>query len=113
MTRILTLVVGADDGCIETHYGIEHDGKLWVVPSWLTSLATNTATPERMIRVDTQPIQKCPPGGQFDYLNIVLPRDVIEGPFRQTPGYEVRNLPDTPVVDRAELKILPSVFPRH
>jgi hypothetical protein len=62
MTQILTLVVRTDDGCVETHSGIEHEGGLWLVTNWLTNLATNQATPERMIRVDTQPIQKCAPG---------------------------------------------------
>jgi hypothetical protein len=113
MTKILTLVVTTDDGCVETHFGVEHEEKLWLVPTWLTSLATNKATPERMIRVDTQPIHKCAPGGQFDYTNIVLPRDVIEGTACETPDHEVRVLPDAPSIEAADLKVLPSVFPRH
>jgi hypothetical protein len=113
MTKLLTLVVRTDDGCVETHCGIEHDGGLWLVTGWLANLATDQATPERMIRVDIQAIEKCPPGGPFDYTGIVLPRDVLDGDGADAPGYEVRQFPDSPVVDRRELKLLPSVFPRH
>lgn len=113
MIRILTLVVTTDDGCVETHAGVEHEGKIWLVTNWLISLASDQATPERMIRVDTQPIHQCAPGGQFDYTNIMLPRDVLEGNSQDTPGYEVRDFPDLPVVKRSDLRILPSVFPRH
>ncbi|MCM2252942.1 MAG: hypothetical protein NDJ19_11335 [Ramlibacter sp.] len=113
MTQILTLVVKTDDGCVETHFGIEHEGKLWLVTSWLTQMATGQATPERMIRVDTQPLEKCAPGGPFHYTNILLPREVIEGTAGNSSGYEVRDFPDAPVVGPDDLKILPSVFPRH
>jgi hypothetical protein len=113
MTQLLTLVVKTDDGCVETHCGIAHDGGVWLVTSWLTNLATGQATPERMIRVDTLPIEKCPTGSPFDYTGIVLPRDVLEGDSADEPGYEVRQFPDSPVVERRELKLLPSVFPRH
>jgi hypothetical protein len=113
MIRLLTLVVRTDDGCVETHCGVEYEGAVWLVTNWLANLATDTATPERMIRVDTLAIQKCAPGGPFDYTGIVLPRDVIEGDAPALPGYEVRQFPDSPVVERSALKILPSVFPRH
>lgn len=113
MTKILTLVVRTDDSCVETHFGVEHEGKLWLVTSWLTNLATNKATPERMIRVDTQPVRPCEPGDAFDYTNILLPREVIDGPFQEWPEYEVRNFPDAPTIDCGDLKVLPSVFPRH
>lgn len=113
MAQILTLVVRTDDGCVEAQYGIEHEGKLWVVTSWLVDLATDQARPERMIRVDTQPVQKFVPRLQFDYTNILLPRDVLEGTSGDAAGYEVRVFADSPVVDRRDLKILPSMFPRH
>jgi hypothetical protein len=113
MSTILKMVVRTDDGCVETQFGVEHEGKVWVVTSWLVNLESGRATPERMIRVDTQAIEKCAPGGPFDYTNILLPRDLIEGGSPDSTGYEVRDFPDAPLVDRSELKALPSMFPRH
>ena len=113
MTRkVLTLLVGLDDGIVQPYFGIEHEGKLWLVTSWLIETATQEGAPERMIRVDAldpQP-QKCDPGGKFDYANILLPRSVIEGVSQDVRGYEVRSLPDSPRVRRSDLYILPSIF---
>ena len=108
---ILTLVVGRDDGVVLPYYGIEHEGKLWLVTAWLIDRATGEAKPERMIRVDAlvPKIQKCDPGGKFDYANILLPKAVIEGVSQDTPGFEVRSLPDSPRVHRSDLFQLPFV----
>jgi hypothetical protein len=110
--RILTLVVGRDDGVVLPYYGIEHEGKLWLVTAWLIDRSRQEAMPERMIRVDslTPRPQRCDPGSKFDYENILLPKAVIEGVSQEAPGFEVRNLPDSPVVDSRELKPLPSLF---
>ena len=110
--KVLTLLVGLDDGIVQTYFGIEHEGKLWLVTSWLIENATQEGVPERMIRVDSlhPPPQKCEPGGKFDYANILLPRAVIEGVSQDIPGYEVQSLPDSPRVRRSDLYILPSVF---
>lgn len=108
---VLSLIVGHDDGTIKPYYGIEYEGKLWLVTAWLIDRATGAATPERMIRVDllSPRIQKCEPGQKFDYANILLPRAVIEGASQDTPGYEVRSLPGLPLVHRSDLKTLPSM----
>ena len=110
--KVLTLVVGLDDGAVQTYFGIEHEGKLWLVTAWLINQATGDATPERMIRVDSlaRPPTKCDLGHKFDYLIQLLPRAVIEGASQETPGYEVRSLPDSPQVHRRDLYILPSIF---
>jgi hypothetical protein len=105
--KVLTLLVGQDDGVIEAYFGVKHEGKLWLVPSWLIETATGFATPERMIRIDS--FQESD-GGKFDYLNIQLPKAVIEGVSQDTLGYEVRSLPDSPRVHRSDLYTLPSVF---
>ena len=107
-TKILTLLVGCDDGVVRPYFGIEHEGKLWLVTAWIVNRIEQVATPERMIRVDT--FQKAEPDSAFDYANILLPKDVIEGVSQDTPGFEVRSLPDSPVVDARHLKTLPS-FP--
>ena len=111
--KVLTLLVGLDDGVVQAYFGIEHESKLWLVPSWLIETATQEATPERMIRVDSlnpQP-QKCSPGEKWDYVNILLPRAVIEGVSQEAPGFEVKSLPDSPRVRRSDLYMLPSIFP--
>lgn len=109
--QILTLLVGRDDGVVESYYGVEWEGKVWLVNAWLIDRATGNAIPERMVRVDNlspRP-QKCEPGGKFDYANVLLPKEVIEGPA-EVVGYEVRIMPDAPRVRREQLKPLPSVF---
>ncbi len=110
--KILSLIVGRGDGVVCPYFGIEYEGKLWLVTAWLKNLATGKATPERMIRVDAlvPKIQKCEPGDKFDYANILLPKAVIEGVSQDIPGFEVRVLPDSPVVDSRELKPLPLLF---
>lgn len=110
--RNFSLLVGHDDGTVESYFGIEHEGKLWLVTAWLIDRAKNTATPERMIRVDSldrRPM-KNDPGTRFDYVNIQLPRAVIVGASQEIPGFEVRSLPDSPTVDPRDLKPLPSIF---
>ena len=104
-TKILTLLVARDDGVVRPYYGIEHEGKLWLVTAWLVDRNRGVATPERMIRVDT--FQKADPDSAFDYVNMLLPKDVIEGVSQETPGFEVRSLPDSPRVDPRHLKPLP------
>ena len=104
--EILNLLVGHDDGSVQAYFGIEYENKLWLVPSWLKDLAAGTATPIRMIRVDE--FEKAEEG-RFDYSNILLPRAVIEGVSQDVQGFEVRNLPDSPVVDSRHLKMLPSI----
>ena len=109
---VLNLLVGRDDGVVMPYYGIEHEGKLWLVTAWLIDRTTGAATPERMIRVDAlspRP-QKCDPGEKFHYTNILLPKAVIEGVSQDTPGFEVRSLPSSPVVSRGDLKPLPQLF---
>lgn len=110
--KVLTLIVGYDDGTIQSHYGIKHEDKLWLVTAWLKNLYTGVATPERMIRVDTpdQNVLECEAGSLFDYANILLPRAVIEDAYQEVQGYEVRNLPDSPKIPSADLKMLPNLF---
>lgn len=85
---ILNLLVGRDDGVVQPYYGIEYEGKLWLVTAWLINLSTQDATPERMIRVDSLSprIQRCEPGGEYHYANILLPKHVIEGTAQDTQG---------------------------
>ena len=105
-TKVFNLLVGRDDGVARPYFGVEHEGKLWLVTAWLVDRNKQVATPERMIRVDT--FQKADPDSAFDYVNMLLPRDVIEGVSQDTPGFEVRSLPDSPIVNARDLKPLPA-----
>lgn len=112
MDRIMSCVVGHDDGTVLPYYCIEHENKLWLVTAWLIDRSAQVAMPERMIRLDDldQKPMKCQPGDRFDYANILLPKAVVDGLSQDTPGYEVRSLPGSPCVDARELKPLPLLF---
>jgi len=103
----LTLLVGRDDGVVQSYYGVRHEGKLWLVTAWLVDPRTQEAVPERMIRVDSYQMAE----GPWDYDNVRLPRAVIEGVDQGPPGFEVRSLPTSPRVHRRDLRPLPTVFP--
>ena len=109
---ILTLLVGLDDGFVQTYFGIKHEGKLWLVTRWLIAPDSVEATPERMIRVDSlqPPPMECQAGERFHYANVLLPRSVIEGASQEAPGFEVRSLPDSQRVHRRHLYLLPTIF---
>ncbi len=104
-------MAGLDDGTIRPYYGIYYEGKLWLVTAWIVNPDTQEATPERMIRVDSLEPRptKCEPGHNFDYVNILLSKAVIEWDDPDIPNIEVRNLPRKPVVDRRDLKPLPLI----
>lgn len=102
--KILILRVGHDDGTTLSYYGIEHEGYLWLVTEWLINRLTGKAKPIRMIRVDEF---QASDSDQFDYVNILLPKAVIHGVGPNKSQYTARNLPDSPVVDFCDLKILP------
>ena len=108
-TKVFNLLVARDDGVVQPYYGVEHEGKLWLVTAWLVDHNRGVATPERMIRVDT--FLKAAPDSAFDYVNILLPKDVIDGVSQDTQRFEVRSLPDSPVVNPHDLKPLPHLFP--
>jgi hypothetical protein len=110
-TKVLALLVGRDDGVVQSYFGVEWEEKLWLVNAWLIDPATDVAIPERMVRVDNlspRP-QKCDPGGKFDYMNVLLPKAVIEA-RQEVSGYEVRVMPDEPRVRRDQLNALPSIL---
>jgi len=109
----VTLLTGYDDGTVREHMGVEFEGGLWLVTTWLVDRASGIATPERMVRLDTlpHPPQRCSVGDPYDYANVLLPRSVIEGRTEDAPGYEVRSLPDSPRARRSDLRVLPGRFP--
>jgi len=111
--KVLTLLVGRDDGVVKSHFGIEHENKIWLVTAWLIDKTSGEATPERMIRIDSltpKPTKLAPSeDSKFDYANVLLPKAVIEGVSEDAPGFEVRSLPEEPKVHRDDLFTLPSI----
>ena len=76
---------------------IEHEGKLWIVPTWLESPALPYKMPERIICLDNLPHQKGPP---HDFvLNYPIPKDVLYGqvPTKLKDKYIVIMRPDIKV----------------
>ncbi len=101
--RVFTILAALDDGTVEPYFCIHHEGALWLVPEWLIDPSAGEATPIRMIRVDT--FQKAD-SDRYHYVAPQLRRAVIEG--RESGGPEVRSLPSSPRVARAELYDLPT-----
>lgn len=109
--KVLNLLVGRDDGVVQGYYGVHHEGALWLVTAWIGLKGATEATPERMVRVDASQAMAGEVGSPWDYENILLPTSLIEAPFQDLQGYEVRDFPSSPVVNPRDLKPLPSVFP--
>lgn len=92
MSRIFHTAIrsGDDVYCIDT---IEHQGGLWLVPSWLETRGGKAQKPERIIRLDCLQYQSKPEGLAFDYvLNESIPQAVLDG--QTTAGYVVEVRPD-------------------
>ncbi len=53
-----TLVLIADDGCLEACDTIEHEGKLWLVPNWHGNIDEGIEWPERIIGLHGLPTQR-------------------------------------------------------
>lgn len=107
-------MVAGDGGVVKSYFGVEHDNKLWLVTKWIIDKSTGFATPIRMIRIDS--LSPAPmkldrsETNKFDYTNIVLPKSVIEGTTENSPGFEVKSLPEEPKVHRDELFTLPPII---
>ena len=94
MHHVLKCLVGLGDGMVVTCDGIEHEGKLWLVPGWLEHPTEPIAIPERIIRFDCFPHQADQEGG-LDYQNIQLP--IPESALRDAmpPGIEYVDHPQS------------------
>lgn len=69
--------------------GLEHEGKLWLVPMWKDELAKGTATPERIIRFDLLVYSKTKIPGIEYVLTTPIPKAVLDGHSRSVGGIEV------------------------
>ena len=68
---------------------IELDGKLWLVPRWLSNLVEGTRTPLRIICMDGLSYQKMPPNFQEDFvLNNPIPKCVLDGEVPDDTTFE-------------------------
>lgn len=80
-----TLLAIGNDGYVYLMDTIEYEGRMWLVPAWLESLATGERKPERMIRLDNLPHQRIDPqDSPVDppmHFRLVdpIPKSVLEG----------------------------------
>jgi hypothetical protein len=96
-------MVGLSDGMVITCDGINHEGKLWLVPQWLEHPTEPIAIPERIIRFDCFQHQANLKGG-LDYQNIQLPipESALLGPMPS--GIEYVDRPQNLSVQIHELR---------
>ena len=96
---ILRTMLGHDDSSIISIYDtIEHEEKLWLVPSWIDTRESFYKRPRRLISLTDLPHQKLSLGRRdADYiLTIPMPRAVSAGLVRSVAGHQfvVREKPD-------------------
>lgn len=89
-------LIAIDGGGLVTMDVIQHEGRPWLVPSWLEHPAEGWQTPERMILLATFPHQVGLAGAVRRYvLNIELPRSLLDPltPWSGGPPFVVADRP--------------------
>lgn len=72
-------LVAIDGAGLVTMDVIHHEGRPWLVPSWLENQVEGWQTPERLILLATIPHQVEPVGtGRRYVVNIELPRSLLD-----------------------------------
>ena len=106
MRRFSVLVSAMQDGSISKCDGLEHEGKLWLVPQWHDVPAQGVTKPARLIRFDSLKHQHTP-GSQYgvEYVvNYPIPTQLfdVRTPPKPTPGFECIEMPDIefPMLDK-------------
>ena len=91
-----TLIYWDDDkiGELLTCDSIEYLGGLWLVSAWLESTDDKERYPERIIRFDLARYQDEPFGVHRCVLNDPVPKELLSGPSRSLPPFEVVVAPD-------------------
>jgi|SRR5271154_3435654 len=90
------MVPFSDCGEIPICDGIEHEGGIWLVPTWLDNPATGMRTPIRIVRVDKLPLQPAILFLVCDYAVpvLTLSKAVLEGRAPPRPPIEVVESPN-------------------
>jgi hypothetical protein len=103
-TRLHKVIVGFEDGVMGGCAGIEHEGRVWLVPNWLPFQDEGYVKPERMIRLDQFQFQTFDPpatgpgplaGANFA-VNDLLPKVLFFGELspQQRTRYGILMRPD-------------------
>jgi hypothetical protein len=91
-SKYYKIIFGFENGQMNACGGIEHEGKIWIVPTWLPHPDEGYAKPERMIPLNLFRFQKFdpPPTGPGEFagadfaINDPLPKRLVHGePTRQ------------------------------
>ena len=103
-TRLYKVIVGFEDGVMGTCAGIEHEGRVWLVPNWLPFQDEGYVKPERIIRLDQFQFQTfdppatgpCPMAGANFAVNDSLPKALFFGELspQQRRRYGILMRPD-------------------
>jgi hypothetical protein len=96
--KIFKVVLAYDDRPgLYSMDAIEHEDKLWLVPSWLEHPSGKYQIPMRIICLETFPHQRTPDTPGIDFaLNVPLPRAACEGRHQAPakPVVVVKEIPD-------------------
>jgi hypothetical protein len=95
--RFRALIIGAENGTIDRCDGLEHEGKLWLVPQWLDVPALGVTKPARLIRFDSLAHQHTPDlkyGVEY-VVNYPIPKELfdVRTPLKPIAGFECVELP--------------------
>jgi hypothetical protein len=102
-TPVYKVIVGFEDGTLAHCGAVEHEGAIWLVPTWLPFPDEGYTKPERMIRLDQFQFRRHDPplrGGNFEGANYTindpLPKALLTGELSQQlkSRYVVLDKPD-------------------
>ncbi len=97
--RILkTLVlVGPNSGEMMEADTIEHEGKLWLVPTWIVSQDRQWLMPARIIRMDVLDHKPMHSHGVDYLLTSAIPKEVLSGQSHSESGVDYEVIESPPI----------------
>jgi hypothetical protein len=98
MRRFAVLAQGVENGTVYKYDGLEHEGKLWLVPQWLDVPAQGVTKPARLVRFDHLRHQHSPNAKDgIEYvINVPIPIALfdVRRQLKATNDIECKELPD-------------------
>lgn len=95
MSAFKVMVTFSDCGEMSICDGIEHKGKIWLVPHWLDCPATQERKPVRIVHLGVHGLKPCNFAGcQYMAEAMLLPKAVLEGRVQPQSPIVVVESPD-------------------